>query len=91
MISKLHEKKIKQLIHKIGLKYNLTDKQVEEIINSQYEFIKEKILEVDIEDEDNLKSNFLIKYLGKLYIDVRKVKNKREFYEQRRNANKHES
>lgn len=90
MISKGYDKKIKQLIHRLGLKNNLTDKQVEEIINSQYEFIKEKMLEVDIESE-NLKSNFLLKYLGKLHIDVEKVKNKKQFYEQRRNASEHES
>lgn len=89
MKNKADELKIKQLIHKIGLKNNLTDKQVEEIINSQYEFIKEKITELDIE-EDNIKSNFLIKYLGKLYIDKNKIKNTRESYE-RRNAGKHES
>lgn len=81
--------KVKQLIHKIGLNNNLTDKQVEEIINSQYEFIKEKIIEIDINDVE-IKSNFLLKYLGKLYIDRDKLKNKIESYE-RRNTNKHES
>ena len=89
MKNKASELKIKQLIHKIGLNNHLTDKQVEDIINSQYEFIKTKIIELDIE-EDEPKSNFLLKYLGKLYIDKNKIKSKKESYE-RRNTGEHES
>jgi len=89
MKNKADEKKVKQLIHRIGLKYNLTVKQVEEIIYSQYEFIKEKIIEIDINDVE-IKSNFLLKYLGKLYIDRDKLKSKIESYE-RRHSSKHES
>lgn len=89
MRNKAELHKVKQLIHKIGLNNNLTDKQIEEIIDSQYEFIKEKIIEININDVE-IKSNFLLKYLGKLYIDRDKLKNKIESYE-RRHASKHES
>lgn len=77
------EIKVKKLIHSTGLKFNLTDKQVEQIINSQYEFIKEKMIELDINDE-NVKTNFLLKYLGKLYIDIEKTKTKLKREDERR-------
>ena len=57
--------------------------QVEEIINSQYEFIKSKIIELDIQDE-NVKTNFIIKYLGKLYVDLDKTRNKLKRENERR-------
>ena len=75
--------KVKKLIHSTGLKFNLTDRQVEEIINSQYEFIRSKIIELDIEDE-NVKTNFIIKYLGKLYVDLDKTRNKLKRENERR-------
>jgi hypothetical protein len=68
----------------LGLPLHVTlYKQVEEIINSQYEFIKSKIIELDIEDE-NVKTNFIIKYLGKLYVDLDKTRNKLKRENERR-------
>jgi hypothetical protein len=66
-------KAIDTLYHKLGLRYNLSDSVIKDIITSQYEFIKEKMVSInfkDIENEedfDKLKTNFLLKYLGKLY------------------------
>jgi hypothetical protein len=91
MKSKINELKIKNLIHSIGLKFNLTDKEINEIINSQYEFIKEKIINLDLTKEENneeLKTNFLLKYLGKLHIDVKQVKNKLKEKNERSNRNR---
>lgn len=66
-------KKIKQIYHEVGLRNNLRDNEVKEIIESQYKFIKEKIESIDFrsinneEEFNKLKTNFLLKYLGKLH------------------------
>lgn len=76
-------KKIKAIYHKVGLDNRLPDKVVQQIIESQYEFIKERITEINfnsINDEkefNQTKSNFILKYLGKLhtnYATLKKVK-----------------
>ena len=67
--------KIDTLIHSIGLKYNLPDSEVREIVESQFEFTLEKMKELDLstletpEDLSPLKTTFLYKTLGKLYIN----------------------
>lgn len=76
-MTKADEIKVNRLIHSIGLKYNLTDSEVKEIVESQFKFAYEEIRKLDFENEDieNLKTNFLFKYLGKLYIDKKTIKN----------------
>jgi hypothetical protein len=62
----------------------ILDKQVTEIINSQYDFIKSKIIELDFtENKEDLKTNFMLKYLGKLYLDVEQTKGKINRYNER--------
>lgn len=69
----MSDRKIKALYHRIGLLKGLPDHVVENIINSQYEFIKSKIEAIDFkgtnteEEFDELKTNFILKYLGKLH------------------------
>lgn len=64
---------IKLLIHRVGLKHHLVDSIVTKVVNSPYKFTRETIAALDIdsveskEDFDNLKTNFLYKYIGKLY------------------------
>jgi hypothetical protein len=84
MKNKVDEDKIKILIHRIGLKYNLQDNIINKIINSPYQFTREimKALELDninSEEEFNkLKTNFIYLYLGKLYTNFDKYeKNKK--------------
>jgi len=65
--------KVKLLVHKIGLKYNLQDSIINKVISSPYKFTREKITNLDIdkveteEDFNKLKTNFIYMYLGKLY------------------------
>ena len=72
--NKIDDSKVKALIHRIGLKYNLQDEVISTIINSQYKFIRETIRELNTEcvetkeDFDKLKTNFILPYIGKLHI-----------------------
>ena len=67
-------KLIKMAIHRIGLKYNLTDKIIQQIVDSPYEFAYTILKEIEVdeikteEELDDLKTNFNFKALGKLYI-----------------------
>jgi len=75
MINKeVDEKKVKALIHSLGLKYNLQDDVINKIVNSPYKFTREKIGEmkldeVSTEEELNaVKTNFIYSYIGKYYV-----------------------
>jgi len=71
-MDKVNKIKIDRLIHTIGLKYNLPDEVVKNMVNSQFEFTAEKLSEVKVEegmDIDNIKSTFLYKSLGRLYLN----------------------
>lgn len=83
MKNKVDEDKIKALIHRIGLKYNLQDSVVNKVINSPYQFTRETIKNLELEnitteeEFNKLKTNFIYLYLGKLYTSYDKyVKNK---------------
>ena len=81
MSKEINEKKVKDLIHKIGLVNNLTDEQVKNIVESQfrftYEIIKNTPLDELSEEEINkLKKTFYFKYLGKLYTTEEIIKRK---------------
>lgn len=79
MKNKVDEDKIKMLIHKIGLKYNLQDSVINKIINSPYQFTRETIKSLELdnikseEDFEKLKVNFIYLYLGKLYTNYDKL------------------
>jgi len=86
MRNKSETKKVEDAIHSIGLMNNLTDKQVKDIVESQFRFTYETIKGLDIEklteeEIDNLKTNFYYKYLGKLYTNsevIRRMKLREE-------------
>lgn len=79
MKNKVDEDKIKMLIHKIGLKHNLQDSVINKIINSPYQFTRETIKSLELdnikseEDFEKLKVNFIYLYLGKLYTNYDKL------------------
>ena len=70
----MENKKVDDLIHSIGLKYNLSDHIIKEIVESQFEFTRETSNKIDFtkvkneEDFDNLKKIFHYKGFGKIYI-----------------------
>lgn len=75
----MKSKKIDNFIHSIGLKYNLSDDIVKKIVESQFEFTKKKLNEIDFslinseEDFENLKKIFYFKGLGRIYINKRSL------------------
>jgi len=84
MRNKVDDDKVKVLIHKLGLKYNLQDNVINKIINSPYQFTRETIKSLELEniesEEDfkKLKTNFIYLYIGKLYTNYDKyIKNKK--------------
>lgn len=88
------EKIINSIIHSIGLKNNLTDDAVKDIINSQYKFIYETIKAMNFEEMteeeiENNKTSFLLKYIGKIYTDkdiIRKIHNRKSFLNKLKNG-----
>jgi hypothetical protein len=71
-MNKIDEKKIKDIIHTIGLNNNLKDDEVRKIVESQFRFTSETIKEMSLEgltleELGELKTNFYYKYIGKLY------------------------
>ena len=72
--------KVDGFIHKLGLKYNLSDDKIRRIVESQFEFTAEKLKELDLgtleeKDIENIKSIFLYKNFGKLYLNSLSLKN----------------
>lgn len=67
--------KVNKLIHRLGLKYKMRDQDIRDIVESQFEFSKEKMNEIDytkINNEDDfndLKKVFHYKHFGKIYIN----------------------
>ena len=55
-MNKLDKAKVDKLIHTLGLKYNLTDKEIKEITSSPYQFTQKTIKKLDFseikEEED---------------------------------------
>lgn len=78
-MTKADEIEVNKLIHRLGLKYALKDSDIREIVESQFKFSYNEIRKLDLnENLDNIKTNFMFKYIGKIYIDnkiIDKIKN----------------
>lgn len=69
---------IHNLIHSIGLKNNLIDSKVKEIVEAQFKFAYETIRKTDLTSTQeevlaDVKTNIYFKYLGKLHVEPDKV------------------
>lgn len=79
-MSKIDKIKTDRLIHKLGLKYNLTDEVVKKLVESPYEFTAEKLQAIhfdEIETEERFneeKTTFMYKTFGRLYISFPMLK-----------------
>tara|TARA_R110002020_G_scaffold261592_2_gene475949 strand:- start:3928 stop:4218 length:291 start_codon:yes stop_codon:yes gene_type:complete len=91
-----NERKIKALLHRVGLLTGLPDNEVEKIVSSQYEFIKKAIEVVNFkeiqtkEQLEELRTNFVLKYLGKLYTNfstLQSINNRSKKSKQRKKTN----
>lgn len=90
-MNKIHDAKIKKLIHSIALNYNMSDQDMINLLNSPYEFAKEKINELDLkkittkEELDEIKTNFIFRSFFKLVVEWRTINGK---LKQKENINK---
>lgn len=84
MDREVREKKLERLYHKIGLTNNLSREEVRKIVESPYELAKEvinglEIKTIETEEEFNqIKTNFLFKYLGKLHTNFKTIKGRQK-------------
>ena len=58
-----------KIIHKVGLLTNRRDKEVKEVIDSIYEFMKKEITEKDLDNDEE--TNFFHQHLGKFHFKKR--------------------
>jgi hypothetical protein len=83
-----------KLYHKLSLKYNLNKETIKNIVESPYEFTKEKLKDIDIhsiqsEDEAELtKTNFIYKYIGKFHTNFKLINRRRKQSEAFKQINK---
>ena len=74
-MDKINQKKVDALIHKLGLKYKLSDSVIKELVESPYEFsaliIKKLTLDEleDYKEIENIKTNFMYSGFAKLFIN----------------------
>ena len=74
-MDKINQKKVDTLIHKLGLKYKLSDSVIKELVESPYEFsaliIKKLTLDEleDYKEIENIKTNFMYSGFAKLFIN----------------------
>ena len=62
--------KVKQLIHRLGLEFGLTDAEITEIISSQFKFLRDVIAEGD-KSKTNYK-NFRLTNIGMFHVSERR-------------------
>lgn len=94
MSKEVQQKHLDKLYHRLSLKYNLSKKQIQEIVESPYLFTKETLADIDVndiqseEDADNIKTNFIYKYIGKLHTNFKLINRRRKQSEAFKKINK---
>ena len=95
----IDDKKVKALIHSLGLKYGLQDDVINKIVNSPYKFTRETISNMELEhiqseeELEKIKTNFIYSYIGKLYIKfyfILKIRQLKEIIQLRKNGRSNE-
>ena len=75
---------LNQIFQEVAHKHETTPEVVEKIYNSMWAFMRKTIKELpdlkklSTEELNDLKTNFYIPNFGRLYVDVNKVKKKRQ-------------
>lgn len=67
-------------------KFNITQAQAENIYLSVFKFIKSTVKELDYNNIENQKHSFILPYLGKIRVNVERVKKFTELYKERTNG-----
>jgi hypothetical protein len=80
--TKIDQNKINKLIHSIALKYNMSDDDMKNLLHSPYEFTKEKVKELKLneittkEELDNTKTNFIYRSFFKIIVEWKTINGK---------------
>ena len=89
----IKDRVLSRIFKEAAEKHNLTEKQIENIYNSWGLFIRRKIIELDFngiqtdKEFKELKTNFNIPHIGKLYTNFKQLNYKRNQSEIRRKIN----
>lgn len=62
---------IENMIHSLARKYNLTNKQITEVEDSMWKFVREQIVNTNTETEKS--SNIYLRFLGTIYCPPYKI------------------
>jgi len=79
MSEQIDKKKIKSLMHSLGLKYNLQDEVIKKIVDSPYLFTAKTFKQLDFpldmteKEFDKLKTVFMYRCFGKLIVDYKLI------------------
>lgn len=82
-MSKIDDIKVKKLIHSMALKYNMSDEDMKNLVNSPYEFAYDKMKSLKLnkietrEQLNNTKTNFIFRSFFKIVVDWYTVKGKK--------------
>ena len=71
-------KKELDIIHVLGLKYGIPDREMQNIIKSQFEVLKHSMEESSPKDDNY--NNVMIPNFGKIYVTISKKNKLREYY-----------
>lgn len=95
-MTKADRKKINDLIHKLAIRYNMSDEDMKRLVESPYEFAHSKIKELNLEDieteEDfnKKKTNFIMPSFLRLVIDYKSLEARRNRRKNIKKINKKE-
>ena len=67
-------------------KFNMTQAQAENIYLSVFKFIKSTIKDLDYNNIEDQKHSFILPHLGKIRVNVERVKKFTELYKERTNG-----
>ena len=93
-MSKIDKIKVDALIHSIGLKYNMQDADIKALVESPYLFTHETLKTLDVsevkteEELGELKTNFLYKSFGKIFVSFPLINRRNKQRENLINLNK---
>lgn len=80
----MNSDKVKELIHKLAIEYNLTDKDIQEIVAYQFKFLRRLISSRAKKKFDY--NDFRIKLLGMFYVPKYKIKLQKEKYYEKKDS-----
>lgn len=70
------QKRVREELKKVAKEFNLTEKEVSEVEESMWAFVKSRIQSTDTEKEES--SNIYLRFLGTIFVAPNKIKRIKE-------------